>query len=1189
MLLKKLDIYGFKSFADRISMKFDKGITAIVGPNGCGKSNVADAVRWVLGEQSAKSLRGSKMEDVIFSGTQLRKSLGFAEVSLTLDNSDGALPVDFSEVTITRRMFRSGESEYFINKTPCRLKDIIELFMDTGVGKEGYSIIGQGRIDEILSTRSEDRRYIFEEAAGIVKYKARRDEAEKKLEKTKQNLMRAEDILSELEQQLSPLEEQAKNARKYLKLKEKLKFYEINKFLHQYSSHTQKIHELKEQIKKLKEDIDFRKARLSEIEKQKQNLSQSLNLLHQEIDETKRQCYDLTNSSEKLKGEQKLNLERIQQYERENNRLKEEIQRRQEEMQQAEEQITFLNAAVEKRRKEFEKLHLKADFITNKLEEANKKIDSFQHLIDETKGDIIQILNKISDCKNQLTRYQTIESSLKDRLKNIEELIANKKNAQDELGKRLKSLHNSIMLTKLNFDELTERRLHIEQKINSGKKELRSIEEQLNKERQILEGRSSRLKLLEDMRRGYEGFNKTVKEIMTACQSNPTMSRKVCGVVASLIHVPKDYEVAIETVLGSSLQYIVTEDEEDAKYLINFLRENNYGRTTFLPISSVQCRRLNSKERNVLAEKGCLGIASELVECDPKYKNIIDHLLGRVVIAEELDSAISIAKLFSYSFKIVTIKGDIINPGGSITGGSNSIRSISILRRKREIAELRKEIINRKKIINELEKQYGKLKEEYNDNKAFLEKLDTNIHKTEMQLSSEEENLNRLLLQQADAESEIIVLENEKKEIYQNLKELKNSILEAKTRLDNLEIKNRFINEETKEFESRLKEKLNERDKIIKEQTDLRVQLFTLQQELRNLKEQVGHIKKKLVHLYESIEIRRKQIRDNNDKITSIQSSIENNKAKISNMEKEVTQLKASIENMENKRSKDEIRLSEVEQELKDINKIIQDITDNKHRVDIQCSRYEVELENIQNNIWEEYEVTWKTASDYRDEKLTLSTINKQIQLLKSEIDKMGDINVSAIEEFKRVNERYQFMIEQKNDLITAGKNLRNVISEITTTMEKQFREEFAVINEYFGESFRKLFGGGQAKLVLEDPNDVLNCGIEIIAQPPGKKLQNLLLLSGGERAITAIAILFAILRHKPTPFCVLDEIDAALDDSNVYQFGKYIREFSNETQFVIITHRKGTMEVSDVLYGIAMEEKGVSKLISVKFDEMVS
>lgn len=1189
MLLKKLEIYGFKSFADRIYMKFDKGITAIVGPNGSGKSNIADAVRWVLGEQSAKSLRGSKMEDIIFSGTQVRKSLGFAEVSLTLDNEDGALPVEYSEVTVTRRVFRSGESEYFINRGACRLKDIVELFMDTGVGKEGYSIIGQGRIDEILSTRSEDRRYIFEEAAGIVKYKTRRDESEKKLERTRENLIRVEDILSELEQQLGPLEEQSRAAKEYLQLKEQLKTYEINQFLYQYSRHNERIEELKEQITQLEEEAESRKKQTGLMESKRDNLYQELNELQAKIDEARNERYDLLNASEKIKGEQNLNRERIRQFQRDNTRLQEEIARKEQDIKDVQESLSILRNTVQEREQAFECAKDKAELLLENLNQLDKEISDYQKHINETKGDIIHVLQRMSDCKSQLTRFHTMENSWKTRLEKIGELFKDKEEERESLSQLNKSLHNKIMSTKRKLEAEKAIRTSLADKVREEKQALYNQEDQIQKEKQLLEGKRSRLRLLEDMKKGYDGFYKTVKEILTACQSNPAISDKVCGVVASLIQVPEEFETAIETVLGSSLQHIVTEDEEDAKYLISFLRKNNYGRATFLPVSSVKGRRLSLKERDVINMEGCRGIASELVNCDPKYQGILDNLLGRVVIADDMDTAIRMARRFTYSFRIVTLQGDILNPGGSMTGGSNAARSISILGRKREIDELQTEIAERQEVLAQVEsKRQGDLVA-YRDQKENLEKREAAIRELEQNLASEVESLNGVSMQIEQAEKEMSTLELEKMQIKQNLDALAASINETKQELADLESKNADINEMAAESEAFLSDKQVAREICSKEHTDIRVQVAALQQEILSLREQGNRLQEELRRHFDGIKARELQRKSNDKEIESIDKAIKDDTEELARMESRVSELKISVDDTEKIRSGLDEHLKEMEKELREWSQTTADITDNKYRLEVQCSRFEVELENFQNKIWEDYELTWQTAMPYKDENLTITYINQQIQALKRGISDLGVVNVNAIEDFKRVSERYEFLNEQRNDLIMAKDNLKEVIKEITTTMKKRFREEFTTINQCFGETFKELFGGGHAQLILEDSEDILNCGIEIVAQPPGKKLQSLSLLSGGERALTAIAILFGILRHKPTPFCVLDEIDAALDDSNVYQFGRFVREFSSDTQFVIITHRKGTMEVCDAIYGIAMEEKGVSKMISVKFDEMVS
>jgi chromosome segregation protein len=1189
LLLRKLEIYGFKSFADRVYMKFDKGITAIVGPNGSGKSNVADAVRWVLGEQSAKSLRGSRMEDIIFSGTQVRKSLGFAEVSLTLDNSDATLPVDFSEVTITRRVFRSGESEYMINRSACRLKDIVELFMDTGVGKEGYSIIGQGRIDEILSHRSEDRRYIFEEAAGIVKYKARRDEAQRKLEKTQDNLMRAEDILSELEQQLLPLEEQAEVAKQYLKLREELRLYEINQFLYQYDRHNKRISELKDQITQLERETESRKDKLNTMESVKERLYHSLSVLQQEADMAKKERYDLLNASEKLKGEQNLNQERINHFERDNARLTEEIQRKQQDIKLAEAQLKTLDNTIREKSDELEGAGIKARSLTEKLDKLNLEISEHQKHIEETKSDIIHVLNRISDCRSQLTRYHTIESSLRNRLEKIAELISDRTEEEKSLLQSETSIHNKIMLTQKMLAEKKASKAALEDRITKGKQSLSSMDGQIQKEKQVLEGKGSRLKLLIDMKKGYEGFNKTVKEILTACQSNPSIAHKVCGVVASLIQVPREYETAIETVLGASLQYIVTQDEADAKYLIEFIRKNKFGRATFLPVTSVQARNLSQKERAVLKMDGCLGIASELVECEPEYRSILKNLLGRVVVASDMDAAINMARRFSYTFRIVTLSGDTINTGGSMTGGSHAGSGISILGRNREIKDLQEEITDRKETLEKTEEKRQQVLTAYLKYKADLEAVEKELHALEHQLSSEEESRNRIAIDRTQLRKDISVLESERIQILRDLDELKLSISDTNKELNELESKTTEINQLSQESEGFLRAKTETRESCSRELTDIRIQIAAMQQEIQGFREQAGRIHEDIMRHSNGIKAREQQIQANQNQLEAVRRRIEKEKASIAQLESQAAQLLTKIEETDNMRIQKEQRMNDVEKEIREWNRTTEEIINRKHRLEVQCSRYEAELENYQNNIWEEYGITWNTAVQYKCDRLTPAAVSQKIPDLKLKIAELGDVNVNAIEESKRVRQRYQFLSEQKNDLIMARENLKNVIREITTAMKKRFQEEFAAINRHFGVTFNKLFGGGQAQLILEDPEDVLNCGIDIIAQPPGKKLQSLSLLSGGERALTAIAILFAILKHKPTPFCILDEIDAALDDSNVYQFGRYIKEFSNNTQFAIITHRKGTMEFCDVLYGIAMEEKGVSRLISVKFDEMVS
>ena len=1189
MILKKLEIYGFKSFADRIYMKFDNGITAIVGPNGSGKSNIADAVRWVLGEQSVKSLRGSKMEDVIFSGTETRKSLGFAEVSLTLDNADGALPVEYAEITITRRVFRSGESEYYINRSACRLKDIVMLFMDTGVGKEGYSIIGQGRIDEILSNRSEERRYIFEEAAGIVKYKTRREEADKKLEKTQDNLLRAEDILSELEQRLQPLEVQSRTAKEYLKRKEQLKVCEINRFLNQYTHHIKRISEWKKQMDDLEKELASRRNELAKIEAGRDKLSESLSRLKEQAEKLRKERYDLLNHSERLRGERNVSLERMEQFKKDSVRLQDEISQEQKDTEHCFLQRKTMDGVLTGKKQAFGEAQKKASGLQTKIADLDLEISYNQKQTEETKENIIRILNAISDCKSRLTRYETMETNLNSRLDTITKRSNDIRSEKEHLLESESACRNKALSTIQMTEKKQKEKEALEKSIQEEKQTLSDQEESIQKQKRQLEGERSRLKLLGDMKRSYEGFYRAVREVLPACRSNSGIAGKVCGVVASLIHVPKDFEVAVETVLGGSLQHIVTENEEDAKHLIGFLKKNHYGRATFLPVSSIRGRTLNRRERETLEMPGCLGVASEMVSCDPKYHDILENLLGRVVIANDLDAAIRIARRFSYSFRIVTRAGDVVNPGGSMTGGSSAVKGTGILSRDREIRDTQQAITSRKSGIADLESEKERLQIVYRDHRQSLEKAGSELRNMEKIQISEKEDLRRVTAQKVQAEKELDAYREERNQIDQGLKELHSTIEKAKREISSLKEKNADIETKVGDSERNWKEKLKKKESLHQKWTDIRIQTAALQQEVQGLEDQIGRIQEEADHHSASMGSKKQKLLNNKDETEKIQGSMEQMKGRIQDMDNQAESMQVKMEETERQRGKAESRLQEMEKDIRNLDQSSGELTDKKYRFEVQCSRYEAELENYQNNIWEEYEITYRNALSYRDDSLTPGEIKERIRALKKEISDLGEVNVRAIEEYQKVRERYQFLKEQRNDLITARENLQEVIEDITETMKKQFRKEFDIINEYFATTFHQLFGGGHARLVLEDPKDVLNCGIAITAQPPGKKLQNLSLLSGGERTLTAIAILFAILKHKPTPFCVLDEIDAALDDSNVEQFGKYIREFSRDTQFIIITHRKGTMEASDVLYGIAMEEKGVSSLISVKFDEMVS
>ncbi len=1188
MLLKKIEIYGFKSFAERVHMKFDKGITAIVGPNGSGKSNVADAVRWVLGEQSAKSLRGARMEDIIFSGTQVRKSLGFAEVSLTLDNAEGSLPIDYTEVTITRRVFRSGDSEYYINRTACRLKDIVELFMDTGVGKEGYSIIGQGRIDEILSTRSEDRRYIFEEAAGIVKYKSRRDEAEKKLLKTRDNLTRVDDILTELAAQILPLEEQSQVAKVYLDLKEELKNLEINRFIHQYNRHTARMDELKTQVVELEEAVLDHQGQIECKEQEKEALAKRLSDMQEEAEDIRKERYDLLNEAERLKGTINLIKEKVSQFKRDEERLRSEVKDATDTKDEYQTRLSGMEEAAAKVEAELAITKDKAAAQLKGLTALEQALNRHKEEMDASKGSILKVLGSISECRNHITRYRTIEQTLGERQSKLLDLTLLRETEKAEHEAEGLKVVESVEALTLAYNEKDLSRKALEEEAADLKQQLSSMEGKIQQDKQQLEGRRSRLRLLEDMQKGYEGYNKSVREVLLACQRNTVVAHKVCGVVAELIRVPKEVETAIETVLGGALQNIVTEQEQDAKYLIEFLREHSFGRATFLPISSIRGRSLTSSERSVLRMDGCIGIASKLVRCEDKYQQIIENLLGRVLVARDLDAAIKMSKQYSYAFRIVTQKGDILNPGGSMTGGSSAIRGIGILSRSREIEELNLEMkALTEKLLRDQQLQ-TELFSTYRDRKQQVEEAGTALLGLDRSRTAELEKAGRIQMLKAQAEKEIASYATEAEQIAQNIAELLESIKESEETLASLEEQSGHINRTAKASEQVLMERDKEKEALSIEYADSRVQIASLDRELQGQLTDIQSLKQEVLRLSRVVSAKEVKIKTGQDEIKDQNKRLLSANQEMADIEEKAEAFLQTLATKDAARKAVEQSAAQSEQALKDIARTIAELTDKKYKLEVQFSRLEVELENYQNNIWEEYHLTYANALPFKDHALNTGQLASEITRIKSEIEVLGTVNVNAIEEYKRLKERLTFLMEQKNDLTIAKDNLKGIINDITTTMEERFKKEFAAINHYFSQTFAELFDGGKAELVLDDKSDVLSCGIDITAQPPGKKLQSLSLLSGGERALTAIAILFAILRHKPTPFCVLDEIDAALDESNVDHFSRFVQEFSKDTQFVMITHRKGTMEVCDVLYGIAMEEKGVSKLISVRFEDKV-
>ena len=1182
MYLKSLEMYGFKSFADKTVLDFMPGITTVIGPNGSGKSNISDCIRWILGEQSMKSLRGSKSEDIIFAGTQNRKSLGFAEASLVFDNSDGKLPIEFSEVTVTRRIYRSGESGYYINKASCRLKDIQELFMDTGIGKDGYSIIGQGKIDEILSNKSEDRRHIFEEAAGIVKYRTRKVESEKKLENTKLNLLRVNDIISEIEANINPLKIQSEKAKKFLSLRDELKNIEIGLFVHN-------IEEFKVKIKEIEENMDiFETQKTKEDEKsnniqaEKEDVKQQIDRIIEEIEKVQNMGFEVSQKKEQINGEINLSNERISNNKENAERYKLDI-----------EELEKRNVELEEEKSQ--KLERKSDMLSNKekyeseLKEKEEELAKYSKTLSEKALEIEDKKKKVEE--NTDKRYEILNEQSTEKA-NYENLTKHEANTKNQIQDTISDLDRS----RSNKDDLSKEFYVIEKKktdlfsfledIKAKKEEstvkLKEYDDKIHTIQADYRIKDSKCKFLIETEKEKDGYSKSVKILMNAIESNKNLGKGVHGVIANLISVDEKYQTAIEMTLGSMLQNIVTDNEEDAKKLVNYLKENKIGRASFLPITSVKGQKISKV--NSAGIDGFIGIASDLVNTDQKYEGIILNLLGRTVIVENMDSAIALAKKNNYSFKIVTTGGDVINPSGMISGGSVAKKTVSILGRENEIKKLQAELVELDKNIKKLEKE----KSEYEESiKHILDSFDEKqkeYQETEILFATEKQKMENIDLEILKFESKLASLretvENIKKEKEENLQKQE----QFEQKVHNIEQENNQLNLVINEFISVNKDNQKYIDDLNFNITNLKISVSSFDEGEASINEIMERIEQEISNNIQSINSKKDLIENLAKETINLENKIEELKQEITNLEKEVVGSSEKIQTLKQERISKNERLNKLETEIEEQTAKIEDIKNQISKLEIKKSKIDLEQNQIINKMWEEYELTPNTVENVQ--KIENPTeVQKRVNSLRSEIRDLGSIDIDSIKRYQEMRERYDFLSEQRLDLEDAMSKLRKIIDEMTETMKVQFTEKFKVINKNFGEVFKELFGGGKAELILSDESNVLECGIEIEVQPPGKKLQNMTLLSGGERAFTAIALLFAILKINPAPFCVLDEIEAALDDVNVYRFSEYLKKFCQDTQFLVITHRKGTMEVANTVYGITMEEKGISKLLSMQLN----
>lgn len=1185
MYLKRIEIHGFKSFANKIVLDFHEGITGIVGPNGSGKSNVADAVRWVLGEQSAKQLRGGNMQDVIFAGTQIRKPQGFAYVAITLDNSDHSLDISYEEITVSRRIYRSGESEYMINGSACRLKDISELFFDTGIGKDGYSIIGQGQVEKILSGKAEDRRELFDEAAGITKYKRRKLLAEKKLENERENLIRVKDILSELSRQVGPLEEQSKTARKYLDLREELKYHDINIFVNETDKLRQESVKTSEQEVIALEDLERLNKDLEALNKRYEELDGAVQKLDEDIDSVKSHINDTNLEISDYEGKVALYTEQIN-YNQQNER-------------NIELRLHDMSLDIEKKNNEIIKYRDDIESLNKKLEQQNALIEKFEDEIISKNTFISDVEKDISNNKSEILKSLNEKSSLLTRNQKYETLIEQIRIRKSEAAQKIIDIKTSESKIRSEFDSERQKlfKLREEEKRNKEKldeilKQIREKSLEINEKNNNLsrlqkenQHYSSKLESLKNIAEKYEGYGTSVKRIM---ENNSFSQKGVHGVVAEIIKTEKRYEIAIETALGGRIQNIVTDTEETAKDLIEYLKKNKFGRATFVPLSAVRESK-DLKDIPILKEDGVLGTASKLVSADAMYSSLVSNLLGRIIVVSDIDKAVIIAKKYRYEYRLVTLEGDLFNTGGSISGGAYKNAS-NLLGRKRELEELESSIekIHREEEILSLELEsqnnsYEKLKKSRNELNNILHEMQVEVSALSVSVDAYEKKLKdnnasglEFIEERAKLEEEEKILSNEKLGLIKELENIQN--IHKKIEID------------VSEAESGIQGYRHERDDILRKLSDTRLSISGISHSISFNNENIDRLKLEIQKLEEDKVVLFKEKEANKDLLLKRKDDISSSKIKIDELRVQVAALKEEELKYSDLKSEQLKKQKEAFSQKDELSRSISGLEKETYRLSTQKEKIEERLAQLSNYMWQEYELTLSTAKELFEKiepsGLPLSDVQKIIIDIKKQIKELGDINVHSIEEYREVSDRYELMKTQYEDIISAEASLVEIIENLDELMRKQFAEKFVEINEQFNKVFVELFGGGAGILKLEEDVDLLEAGISIISQPPGKKLQNMMQLSGGEKALTAISLLFAIQNLKPSPFALLDEIEAALDDSNVDRFANYLHKLSNRTQFIVITHRRGTMVSADRLYGITMQEKGISTLVSVNLVE---
>lgn len=1184
MKLKKLELYGFKSFAQRTEIVFDEGITGIVGPNGSGKSNIGDAVRWVLGEQSAKTLRGASMSDVIFNGTQKRKPLSYCEVSLVFDNDDHALAMEAAEVMVTRRVYRNGESEYYLNRTACRLKDVVDLFRDTGIGKEGYSIIGQGRIDEILSRKSEDRRQVFEEAAGIVKFKARKEEADKKLQRTLENLERVDDILDELTKRLKPLEEQSRNARVYLELSTELKDLDLNLFLIRSDRARARLSELESELLTVQTILADTESNLTDKTTRRDETQNRIDQLEEAITKART---ELMECAEHVHESQK-RLSALQSRRETRSENRQRIVREQEEAQERLAEIEKDHARIQADVEKQHSLIADAEQILRATQEAAEKAQAKEKEADAAleaqKAAVIDQMNRLSDVRNDKTRLNTMQGQMETRLTEIEESSGALQEQEAALREALTAVEKQLETENQHQQQCQEKLAQARQASDEADTAYANLRADVEKQSADMQAAASRHNVLTEMTRDMEGYNMAVRRAMTYAKQRGLTGVK--GVLAQLMTVPQAYETAIDMALGAAQQNIVTDTEETAKELINYLRQNRLGRATFLPMSAIRGKTLYGNERNALKLPGCLGVASELVQCAPEYRGIVENLLGRTVIADNLDHGIPIMRAGNHAFRLVTLEGDVMHSGGSMTGGSAQSKVSNLLSRERELKELtvklqtgRSELDKCRQELTQRQQTAQEKRQKVSDAVNALHQQEIAVAREQARRESVSADLNTHLQRMQETEQARVQLHQSLEDIRQQLETIEHqrtgaqgdqSAMEQKT----IEMQNALVKARA--------EASAENDRLMVRT----LQLSDLRHGLSDLERDEAHAQQDQAQILRE-QARREQLLHEMDELDAIdENDMKREEAESARRQKEQLRQESAAQAIEQRRSQAQSDLRDILSDMENLHEAYNRDSEKLHKTELAKARIEGDQKNLQNRIWDTYKLTYAGAEEFRRTPFDEKESDCRAAELQGQIRALGTVNVGAVEEYAETKARVDDLTTQQQDLKRAEMDLRELIERLLIQMRSTFVENFSKMQGYFAETFTRLFGGGHAELKLMDPDDPLNCGIEVNAQPPGKKLQLLSLLSGGERALTAIAILFAMLKLKPTPFCILDEIEAALDDANIGYYADYLKEYSKGTQFIVVTHRKGTMERCNSLFGVAMEEQGVSRMVSVSLQD---